>query len=197
MHVRTLCLGILSFCDKSGYDIRKLAADGNFSHFCEASYGSIYPALAQLTQEDLVTFEVIALDGKPPRKVYSITQAGRDALFETLQIPPGADRFKSEFLFYSLFADKLPSNEFRQLLVTKISETKEKLNGLRHAGEACEHGPSSFALGYGIAMHEAVLEYLETFLVKFDSDQGAGFFDQPQSALSEASLSDAELSDAR
>ena len=191
MHVRTLCLGILSFCDKSGYDIRKRAADGNFSHFCEASYGSIYPALAQLTEEDLVTFEVVALDGKPPRKVYSITQAGRDALFETLQNPPGPDRFKSEFLFYSLFADKLPSNEFRKLLIRKISETKEKLSGLRHAGEVCDHGPSSFALGYGIAMNEAVLEYLEGFLVKFDSHQGDGFFDQKNSDLNQTELSDA------
>ena len=77
MNVRTLCLGILSFAQMTGYDIRKLAAEGNFSHFCEANYGSIYPALSQLTKDGLVVFTDEAIDGKPPRKIYSITEKGR------------------------------------------------------------------------------------------------------------------------
>ncbi len=48
MNVRTLCLGILSLGEASGYEIKKDVEDGLFSHFIEASYGSIYPALNQL-----------------------------------------------------------------------------------------------------------------------------------------------------
>ena len=55
MDVRTLCLGILSLGDATGYEIKKLVAEGSFSFFSEASYGSIYPALTKLTDEGLVS----------------------------------------------------------------------------------------------------------------------------------------------
>ena len=168
MNVRTLCLGILSFSHMTGYDIRKLAAEGNFSHFCEANYGSIYPALSQLTKDGLAVFTQEAIDGKPSRKVYSITEKGRKYLFETLNKRPGPDKFKSEFLFYSLFYDKMEPSEFRKLLVRKIAETRDTLESLQKANEGCDHAPSHFALGYGLAMNSAVLDYLKSYLTSFD-----------------------------
>ena len=48
MNVRTLCLGILSVGEASGYEIKKDIEEGMFSHFIDASFGSIYPALTQL-----------------------------------------------------------------------------------------------------------------------------------------------------
>lgn len=148
----------------TGYDIRKLASEGNFSHFCEASFGSIYPALSQLTAEGLVVFIDEDLDGKPARKIYSITDQGRETLFNTLESTPGPDRFKSEFLFYSLFYDKMEPSDFMRLLKQRIGSISEKLKGLHEAREKCNHEPSRFAIGYGIAMNEAVLTYLQDYL---------------------------------
>jgi PadR family transcriptional regulator AphA len=54
MNVRTLCLGFLSTGEASGYEIKKGIEDGMFSHFIDASFGSIYPALTQLTAEGLL-----------------------------------------------------------------------------------------------------------------------------------------------
>ena len=51
MNIRTLCLGILSFREATGYEIKKMVEDGMFSHFIDASYGSIYPALTQMLNE--------------------------------------------------------------------------------------------------------------------------------------------------
>ena len=48
MNVRTLCLGILSLQEASGYEIKKDVEDGVFCHLIDASFGSIYPALTQL-----------------------------------------------------------------------------------------------------------------------------------------------------
>ena len=171
MNVRTLCLGILSFRQMTGYDIRKLAAEGNFSHFCEANYGSIYPALSQLTKDGFVVFTDEVIDGKPPRKIYSITDKGRSYLFNTLNKQPGPDRFKSEFLFYSLFQDKMSPEDFRKLLVRKIAETRDTLESLEKANDCCDHQPSHFALGYGVAMNKAVLDYLKNYLASFDPTQ--------------------------
>ena len=80
MNVRTLCLGILSLQEASGYEIKKDVEDGLFSHFIEASFGSIYPALTQLASEGYVTVREEEQTGKPDKKVYAITDAGRNAL---------------------------------------------------------------------------------------------------------------------
>lgn len=166
MNVKTLCLGILSFSDMTGYDIRKLASEGNFCHFCEANYGSIYPALSQLTNAGLVTWREEAEAGKPQRKIYSLTASGRAALMATLEDLPGPDKFKSEFLFYGLFADQMPAAQFELLLDKKISSVNEALEKLKGAMGGCEHEPSRFALGYGVAMNKAVLDYLHDYKEK-------------------------------
>ena len=41
MNVKTLCLGFLSTREATGYEIKKEFEEGFFSHFIEASYGSI------------------------------------------------------------------------------------------------------------------------------------------------------------
>ncbi|HHY48365.1 MAG TPA: PadR family transcriptional regulator, partial [Alphaproteobacteria bacterium] len=55
MNVRTICLAILYDEEASGYEIRKLVVEGEYSYFIDASYGSIYPALQKLEAEKLVT----------------------------------------------------------------------------------------------------------------------------------------------
>ena len=65
MNVRSLCLGILSTGEASGYEIKKDIEEGMFSHFIDASFGSIYPALTQLAGEGLVTVREQEQTGKP------------------------------------------------------------------------------------------------------------------------------------
>ena len=47
LDVKTLCLGLLSRGEASGYDLKK-DFESLFRHFFPAGYGSIYPALAGL-----------------------------------------------------------------------------------------------------------------------------------------------------
>jgi PadR family transcriptional regulator AphA len=76
MDVKTVCLGMLTDGPASGYDMKK-CFESTFSHFFPAGYGSIYPALATLAQDGLVAFEEIPQEGKPDRKIYTITSTGR------------------------------------------------------------------------------------------------------------------------
>ena len=48
MNVRTICLAILFEGEASGYEIRKLSVEGEYSYFIDASFGSVCPALAKL-----------------------------------------------------------------------------------------------------------------------------------------------------
>ena len=50
--------------------------EGPFSHFHDTNYGSIYPALSKLLDEEQVSCTEIPQDGKPDKKVYAITDLG-------------------------------------------------------------------------------------------------------------------------
>jgi DNA-binding PadR family transcriptional regulator len=53
MDVKTVCLGMLTDGDASGYDLKK-EFESSFGHFFAAGYGSIYPALGALARDGMV-----------------------------------------------------------------------------------------------------------------------------------------------
>ena len=161
MNIRTLCLGILQFGDATGYEINKLVADGRFSHFIEASYGSIYPALTKMMHEELVTCRTQNQAGKPSRKIYAITPEGQAELFKALESPPKPNRFKSEFLFLGLFAGSIPPARMKEAIEHHEEQLRTLLHDMRHHMELCQNPGSRFAIGYGIAANEATLNYLQ------------------------------------
>jgi PadR family transcriptional regulator, regulatory protein AphA len=110
MNVRTVCLAILYECEATGYEIRKLVVEGDYSYFIEASFGAIYPALQKLEADRLVTSRVEQQDGKPAKKVYVITEAGRREFINSLFEDLGEDEYRSEFLLFARFASELPQS---------------------------------------------------------------------------------------
>ncbi len=173
MNTRTLCLGILFFEDMTGYEINKLAAEGRFNHFIETSYGAIYPTLNKLTEEGLVSLRQEANDGKPTRKIYALTETGRDTLFSALQEEPKADIFKSEFLFICLYSHYLNSGYVNTVLNKQLTRLNEGLNRLGSAFEKCEHKGSKFAIGYGVALHRAAINYINSHRHLLDDENEA------------------------
>jgi DNA-binding PadR family transcriptional regulator len=95
MDVKTVCLGMLTDHEASGYDLKK-AFESSFGHFFVAGYGSIYPALASLAEHGYVSCREIPQDGKPDRKVYQITAAGRQHLLKELENPAPSHKVRSE-----------------------------------------------------------------------------------------------------
>lgn len=163
MNVRTLCLGILQFGDATGYEIKKNVEQGMFSHFIEASYGAIYPALTAMSEEGLLTCRKETQDGKPDKKVYAITAAGRTALIDAIGEATGADKFQSQFLFVMLLRDLLPKAHIDEVIEQRLSELRAELNHIRTASCGCDHDGSRFVAGYGIAVFEATVDYLERY----------------------------------
>ncbi|MHA1564596.1 MAG: PadR family transcriptional regulator [Alphaproteobacteria bacterium] len=125
MDIKTTCLAILSQGDASGYGIKKTFEDGPFSQIQDAGFGSIYPALARLHGDALVTVTEMPQNGRPGKKVYSITPAGRLALIDALGEPSGPDRFRSDFLFRMLFAHLLSPRDLEVVIETRLNELRE------------------------------------------------------------------------
>lgn len=72
-------LGELAREELSGYDLaQKLKAPVGF--FWHARHSQIYPELARLESQGMVTFRAVAQQGKPDKKLYSLTDAGREGL---------------------------------------------------------------------------------------------------------------------
>jgi len=160
MEIRTLCLGILALGDATGYEIKKLIADGAFSFFSEASYGSIYPALSKLMEDGLVTCNAQAQDGKPDKKIYALTQDGRAALTQSLERSPGRDRQRSEFLASVLFAEAVSPHRLTDLVLERCIYHKTRIAELE-AMLASEMTPAGkFVIGYGLHVQKSALDFL-------------------------------------
>jgi PadR family transcriptional regulator, regulatory protein AphA len=162
MNVRTLVLGILSFGEASGYEIKKMVEDGRFSHFIDASYGSIYPALTALTAEGLLTVRAEEQTGRPDKKVYAITANGRASLTRSLSVIPMKDKFKSEFLFQMLLADYLAPASAAAAINKQIDNLKDDLARMAECNAELSSQPGvAFVHGYGNAVLNAGVKYLE------------------------------------
>jgi PadR family transcriptional regulator AphA len=167
MNVKTLCLGYLSLQEATGYEIKKDMEEGLFSHFIEASYGSIYPALSQLAQEGFVTFREEEQAGKPDKKVYSISDAGRVALRQALSVLPARDKYKSEFLFVMLLQDHLPFPQRIAAIEKQLSDLRGDLANIVECRASKDGAPAcEFIMGYGEAVLSAGATYLEEKLAE-------------------------------
>ena len=165
MNVRTLCLSILYEGDSTGYEIRRQCVEGECSYFIEASFGSIYPALAKLEDDKLVTSRIEQHDGKPAKKVYSITEAGRAAFAHELSQPLGDDMFRSPFLLFARFAHILPRdlvesrcNEFLQERIAKRERIEEA------AAEHSSNASDTWVINYGRAIMELAERHMRTHM---------------------------------
>jgi PadR family transcriptional regulator, regulatory protein AphA len=162
MNVRTLCLGVLTTGEASGYEIKKEIEEGLFSHFIDASYGSIYPALTQLLAENLLTVRAEEQTGKPDKKVYAITEAGRRALAKAIAVVPAKDKYKSEFLFQMLLRQLITPDVMLAAIDRQLSDLKEDL--ARIAECRCSDEPlagAQFVADYGDAVLTAAVKCLD------------------------------------
>jgi DNA-binding PadR family transcriptional regulator len=165
MNIRTLCLGILSLGESTGYEIKKGIEDGMFSHFIDASFGSIYPALTQLAAEGLLSVRAEEQSGKPDKKVYAITPAGREALASSLSETPGRDKYKSEFLFEMLLQHHMSPEHVERAIMKQHADLTADLNRIaeKRAAIGGNQVPGKeFVMGYGECVLSAAIRYLES-----------------------------------
>ena len=173
MDVRTICLGILTRGDATGYEIKKLFEDDGYQHFVEASFGSIYPALNRLTEQGYVSVREESQEKRPDRKVYSITATGSTAFIASLLKPLPEDRHRSPFVFAMLFADLLPQSRVSGLLDTYIEQVEQKLAHLNVHHAASHSGGEKFVSGFGRAVYVAILDFLIAHRAEIELQQAA------------------------
>lgn len=161
-------LGILGYGPHSGYDIKKMT-DISTRHFWAENYGSLYPTLKRLEQEGLVTGERQAGDGKPDRKVYTITDTGRAVLHRWLETPVEVTPPRNELLL-KLFLGRQAPLEVNRTHLERFRTAQEELiatyGGIERWLEAEQAGDPNLpywllTLSYGRLQAEALRRWSE------------------------------------
>lgn len=164
MDVKTVCLGLLSFGEATGYDLKK-HFEASFDHFFSTGFGSIYPALSALASEGLAECTSVPQDGRPDRKIYRITPAGEAALRMTLATCEPGHKLRSELLALLYFSNLVPPERVKSLLDSRLAQMQLSLSRMRHTGCPGEpEWPNSvrFVQGFGVALLEAATHYMTT-----------------------------------
>ncbi len=161
--IRQFILGLLTRQSMSGYDIKRFLK--NLSWLIDSpSFGSLYPALHALLEDGLVTVEVIPQQDKPPRKIYTITDAGRETLQEWVGQPVASGASLKAFLMRLLLVGNLSQADLvahleqrRTQVAAHLQQTTESMKEDSNLGER-------LALDYGLAVANAELAWLDNAL---------------------------------
>jgi PadR family transcriptional regulator, regulatory protein AphA len=103
-------LGFLNYHSYSGYDLKKIF-DSSVSHFWPADQSQIYRTLTHLTENGWAEMEKIPQEDRPDRKVYHITEAGRNELRKWITGPPPMGEPRSAPLIQVFFSGQLSDEE--------------------------------------------------------------------------------------
>jgi PadR family transcriptional regulator AphA len=163
---RQLVLGLLTQKSMSGYDIKRFLKSLGWL-IDGPSFGSLYPALHGLLEDGLVTVEVVTSQDRPPRKTYTITQAGRQALRELAAQPAAPSASLKAFVMRLIMTSGLSHAELMAHLQQRRSQVAAHRASLKQVigAEDGELGLGQrLAFDYGLTAAKAELAWLDRTL---------------------------------
>jgi PadR family transcriptional regulator AphA len=121
MSLRHAILGFLDLQPATGYVLMQ-RFEGSVGSFWSATQSQIYRELHALERDGHVRVAVVPQDGKPARKVYSLTASGRLALRDWLAEPVGAIQLRDPLLLKMVFAARADPVAFDGVLAEYAAE---------------------------------------------------------------------------
>lgn len=163
---RYAILGVLCMKPCSGYDIKKFC-DKTISHFWNENFGHIYPVLKLLLEEKLIQLEDKGEDER--RKIYHITELGRQEFESWLTKPPEVAPPRSELLLKLSFGNHMPKERILEMLTEVEERNRNSLKQYRAMeasyliDESARKDPAYpywlASLRFGIATTESTLRW--------------------------------------
>lgn len=124
MSLPHVILTVLSTRDATGYDITK-EFSSSIGYFWKASHQQVYRELNKMGQHALVTCVLEPQEGKPDRKVYSITDSGRATLAAWFDQPTAHPTVRDEFSAKLMACSVQDATAYREQLVGLIADSKK------------------------------------------------------------------------
>lgn len=165
MNLNYAVLGLLHYKNLHGYRIRE-HIERQFGNMWTINPGQIYPVLKKLEEDGLITMVGVYQKGDkgPHRKMYAITEKGREEFQRWLNSPPEKgmmirDPFLTRFVFFG-FGSKEGA---LQLLDEQIAIYEKKYQQRQNRSERLKQKNIyvSLIVELGIAHNEMLLKWLK------------------------------------
>jgi DNA-binding PadR family transcriptional regulator len=164
-------LGFLNVMPMTGYDLKTQAFDRSVAHFWPAVQPQIYRDLARLEAAGHVRSETEVQRGKPNRRVYHITPAGRTELDRWLRTTPAVPGHREPFLIQLFFGAGLTNSELTALLQAQRAGHQARLDALQAVtipppapAEVRRQTLTRLTLDLGLHLERAYLNWLDDAL---------------------------------
>jgi len=162
-------LGILSVAPMTGYDLKTQAFDQTVAHFWQADQSQIYRTLSKMEENGLVTYELEVQEGRPNRKVYHLTPAGRAELDRWLRTEQPLPVNREPFLVQLFFGWRLTNKTLLELVARQQAAHAERLAAYEQIPMPPLGDPSldrmrtlwRLTLELGIAIEQTYLDWLD------------------------------------
>lgn len=183
MSLEYTLLGCLDVGPMTGYDLKKMLDDTTL-FFWHAELSQIYPALKQLEKRKLIASQTQPQDGKPDKKIHSITPQGREHLRAWLSEPlDSVPPVKNPALLKLFFSGGLPKEEILDQLRCQLAVQRAQLKRLQLdiparmqsaplAGAARPRLMWELARRYGEAQAEMTIRWLEEAIESVEKEVG-------------------------
>jgi DNA-binding PadR family transcriptional regulator len=124
--IKYILLGFLNYSRMTGYELKQ-NIDNSTAHFWHAHHSQIYTTLREMEKDGLVTSQYIQEQGQPDRRIYTISETGKQSLIDWLNHPMvEASSIKEEFLVRIFFsAQRDPKKVIAELLVQREQHQKQ------------------------------------------------------------------------
>lgn len=184
MTIEYAILGMLSWKPLTGYDMKRMMQDSPIMYW-SGNNNQIYKALVKLLNDGYVTNEIEYQDGAPNKKIYTITESGKDALMNwVFKTEPEIPEFKKTFLIQLSWAGELEPEQidtmlarYEQIIQEQLAMRKEEKRRKKNFPDRSEVEKYIWEGIYdNLQMSlEAELRWLENFRKYFKREDGENY----------------------
>lgn len=182
--IELIILGFLSYgYPLTLYDIKK-GMERSTEYFASTSQGAIHPALVKLLKNGYITSKKEVKNNRT-KKLYSITDSGREQFGKLMRQDLGPDKYRSIQLLKVFFFNELTKDERMESINTYIKNfrnMKQDLTNIRDEGnlrlEKMGLSIESFkpakyendALEFGLAYSDFIISWFEAYLKRIEEE---------------------------
>lgn len=139
MSLQYAILGLLSYQPMTGYHLKKMF-DESINNFWAASLSQIYRELGTLEGKDYLTSVIEKQSDRPDKRIYSITNKGKDAFKNWItNFPEKLSKEKrDEFTLRIFFGSNLTKQELIEQFRRFSKENQELLDEIKYLHQVSE-----------------------------------------------------------
>jgi DNA-binding PadR family transcriptional regulator len=170
-------LGMIFTHPSTGYDLKRRFATTPLGVY-QPSSGALYPALDRLERRGLLRSEGLRpADGGRPRRLYHLTEEGRQAHLDWLREPVVPETVGQDLglhlLRFAMMAPVLSEEAVREFLVSLRAALAGFVAALERQVDAMDTDGNPYAalaVEHGLAVHRASLTWAERAITRLAAD---------------------------